>query len=391
MKKLGLGIIGCGGFSLLAREAFEELPGVEVVALADPAPERLGEALGGCPTTTGYPSHDQLLADPRVDVVAIMTPPHLHAPIAREALLAGKHIFLEKPGALTLEEMDSLLDLLASRGLEGSIDFVMRHHPLHRLTAGILRRHLLGPVERASFDNFARDDQLPAHHWFWDKARSGGIWVEHGVHFFDLFRWWLGEPRSIWATASQRPSAPGREDRVLAVLDFNGGTKATIYHGFNRPAPMERQSIRLALQRGYLELTGWIPMHLTLEAWLTEEEFDRLRTPAINGHYPPLELSFQAEELSRAEREYFHFNGVDPSGSAPVLRCRLEAAMAAPRREVYKYCIREGLRDLVATILDPAHRPRVTLGEAREALRLALLAEASARSGHPFTLEMARA
>lgn len=95
MKKLGLGIIGCGGFSLLAREAFEELPGVEVVALADPAPERLGEALGGCPTTTGYPSHDQLLADPRVDVVAIMTPPHLHAPIAREALLAGKHIFLK--------------------------------------------------------------------------------------------------------------------------------------------------------------------------------------------------------------------------------------------------------------------------------------------------------
>ena len=64
---------------------------------------------------------------------------------------------------------------------------------------------MLGEVLHGSFENYASDENLPAEHWFWDRAKSGGIFVEHGVHFFDLFAGWLGPGRVEAAQVGVRP------------------------------------------------------------------------------------------------------------------------------------------------------------------------------------------
>ena len=81
-----------------------------------------------------YGDFEALLADPAVDIVHIGTPPFLHGPMARRAAERGKHVFVEKPLATTLEDAQGAIDAARlGSGVQLSIDYVLRHHPLHRL------------------------------------------------------------------------------------------------------------------------------------------------------------------------------------------------------------------------------------------------------------------
>ena len=98
---------------------------------------------------------------------------------------------------------------------------MLRYNPvLQRLV--VLRDELLGPVQRFAFENDASDEHLPPDHWFWDEERSGGVFVEHGVHFFDAAHLLLGSrPEHLVAVTAARPD--GRTDLVSATARHPGG------------------------------------------------------------------------------------------------------------------------------------------------------------------------
>lgn len=93
-RPLGMGLVGVGGFGLFCLAAFAEMPEIKVAAAADSDPARAQKAAPYGARV--YARFSDLLADPDVDIVAINTPPHLHAPMALEAARAGKHLFVEK-------------------------------------------------------------------------------------------------------------------------------------------------------------------------------------------------------------------------------------------------------------------------------------------------------
>lgn len=66
-----------------------------------------------------------------MDIVVIATPPYLHASLGKKALLAGKHVFLEKPGALRPEELCELIEIAGRKNLKATIDYDMRRNPLY--------------------------------------------------------------------------------------------------------------------------------------------------------------------------------------------------------------------------------------------------------------------
>jgi predicted dehydrogenase len=237
----GLGLVGTGGFGRFCLQAYSKLSGLRLVAACDSNLTRLksvAEEFG----MRAYSDYEAMLADRDVEIVAVNTPPSSHGTMVVAAAHAGKHIFCEKPLATDLAGAE--LALLAARqaGVVLSIDYVMRYNPLYRLLERLSALEgnsgaVLGGLRRFAIENFAADENLGPDHWFWDESMSGGIFVEHGVHFFDLAGWHLARfPKRVVALAAghTRNGRDGIVDTVQAVVEYDGGATGSFYHSFTR-------------------------------------------------------------------------------------------------------------------------------------------------------------
>jgi predicted dehydrogenase len=291
-----------------------------------------------------------MLADPSVDIVHVGTPPFLHGPMARRAAERGKHVFVEKPLATTVAEAQAAMAAALDHGVRLTIDYVLRQHPLHRLAIALTRSGALGHLQQFALENFASAENLPAEHWFWDPSRSGGIHVEHGVHFFDLCFTLLGVDADV-VTATAHRRSDGRVDRVSALLGFGDRAVASFYHSFNRTGPTERTTIRLAFRDGHVIIDGWIPTRLEMEGAV-----------APNAVAPLTSLFGDSLRIADAGRSR-------ASATIPV-----NAVARAPDREhEYRLAVRAGMADLIAAI-DGVRPLQVTASDGLHSLEVAIRA-----------------
>jgi myo-inositol 2-dehydrogenase / D-chiro-inositol 1-dehydrogenase len=223
---VSVGLVGCGE---VARRfhlpALARLPEAVVTAVADPDPAALSAAAERFAIPKRYEDPAALLADGSIDAVAICAPTACHAPLALEALRRGKHVLLEKPVALSLDEADALLAAARSSGRRVLVGFNMRWHRLVREARALLRRGALGRVRsvRSTFTTplLLRDD-VPA--WRLDRRSGGGALFDLAPHHFDLWRFLLGEEvREVRAAADARSAAvsASTESGVLLSASFS--------------------------------------------------------------------------------------------------------------------------------------------------------------------------
>src|SRR5438876_308243 len=139
--------------------------------------------------------YEEVLADPEVDVVVIANRHQHHAPQALAALRAGKHVFLEKPMALTEEECRSLWKAVDETGRHLAVGFNRRFAPLYRE----MKRQLGRRTSPAVVSCRVNSPVFSGSHWSADPSIGGAILGE-ACHFVDLIYWLLGsEPVSVWA------------------------------------------------------------------------------------------------------------------------------------------------------------------------------------------------
>jgi len=292
MAALGIGLAGAGGFAWFLAGAVADLPDVRIVAVADEEPTRAAE-LAASLGARAVPRWEDLLTDEQVDVVAVMTPPSGHATIAQRALEAGCHVFCEKPLATDGESAAAVLASAERSGRVLVVDHVLRYNPLLRALERLqepLWGSLLGPLQRFAFENDASDESLDADHWFWREDTSGGIFVEHGVHFFDAAHLLAGTlPEAVQAMSATR--ADGRVDLVSATTRHPGGLLAGFTHGFAHADRCERQLMRLDHGTAEVRVEGWIPVRAALDAWTDDAGADL------------------ADELSQRAAELFAVDG----------------------------------------------------------------------------------
>jgi len=130
MKQVGIGIIGTGWCGGLRAETCASSPWVSALHLAEIKPERLREVAGRTKPATATADYGVLLENNTIDAIMISaTPETTHFPMAKESLLAGKHVFLEKPMALELSEADELINLARTKGLLFTIGYSQRFNP----------------------------------------------------------------------------------------------------------------------------------------------------------------------------------------------------------------------------------------------------------------------
>jgi predicted dehydrogenase len=265
-----LGVIGCGGFGLFALQHFTQVPGVEFVGMAGThRPASLAAA-----ARFGVENVDDLgafLARDDMDMVYIATPPFLHHEQAMAALEAGKHVIVEKPLALTMSQADEMVATARQRDRLLIANLMQRYNPLYQAVATLIDHRVLGEVLHGTFENYASDENLPAGHWFWDRSKSGGIFIEHGVHFFDLFTGWLGPGKVEAAQVGIRPGTV-IEEHVQATVRYGETVLVNFYHGFHQTGRMDRQELRLVFERGDVTLYDWVPTRARIHAVVDERQ-----------------------------------------------------------------------------------------------------------------------
>src|SRR5438093_8518740 len=152
---------------------------------------------------------------------------------------------------------------------------MQRYNLLFEQIREMIDSKLLGEFLHGYFENYASDEGLAPEHWFWDRSKSGGILIEHGVHFFDVFSGWFGPGKVV---AAQRTLRPGSniEEQVNCSVRYRDGAVVNFYHGFTQPSRMDRQEFRLLFERGDVTLEEWVPTRCRIRAVADEKSTQEL-------------------------------------------------------------------------------------------------------------------
>ena len=266
-----IGIIGAGSFSMFSVEAFLQNPDISVAGVFDVDGER-AKAFASKYSTRIFGSFDEMLGSDDADLIYISTPPNLHYDQSKSALQAGKHVICEKPAALDPSHAEELYEMADRKDLLYVVNLMQRYNPLYQKISELIRSKILGEFLHGYFENYASDEALNPGHWMWKPEISGGIFIEHAVHFFDMFEGWLGEGKLM---ASQKVIRPGNGRTVLSRVQSVGlyaGGLVNLYHGFDQPKRMDRQELRLLFERGDITLFEWVPVRADIRGLITNEE-----------------------------------------------------------------------------------------------------------------------
>ena len=387
---LRVGLVGCGGFARFAVGQYRTLPGVSIEAVADVNPaaaERTAADLDAAVLPAA-----EVLTHPALDLVYIATPPACHFEQAAAALSAGRHVLVEKPLATTLDQARELERLAAERGLVCVANLLERYCPLAETVRRLRRSRLLGDLIHGLFINEAADEGLNPGHWFWDRSVSGGIFVEHGVHFFDLVTSWLGQGRVVSAARSvRRPAGPagngggGCEEQVMCTCRYpadhalilpgesasaDPGILFHFEHGFHQASLLDRQEMRLVFERGEVRLFDWVPTHGTVRA-LVDDEAAAALTALLPG------AKARITERLPAGREVVRGRFREWRATAVI---EIEFSSGSDKMAVYAAAVRDLAADQIARIRDPAHERRLTEADSVAAVALAAEADRLARA-----------
>jgi predicted dehydrogenase len=223
-------IVGCGMVSEFHLQAWNQLPEVEIVALAD---VDLGRASARrdalAPAARVYRSLDDLLAREKLDFVDVLTPPILHVEHCRSALQAGLHVICQKPLA---DSVASAKEIAAEFDRCGKLLMVHENHRYRPWFQSVLGRCRTGDLGKLVRVHLVDHHPVPTESY---KLQSQlGVWFEYGVHLVDMLQALLGPPQRVSAQFSNRISHIAGESAAVVQLGY-GRTSAIIDLAWVRP------------------------------------------------------------------------------------------------------------------------------------------------------------
>jgi predicted dehydrogenase len=204
-----LAVIGLGHRAAAMIASMQSVdPGVSVRAVADPDTESARRRL----TTVGnaearvYPSVDAMLEDPAdYDGVMIGTRCHLHARMALKVASVGLPLFLEKPVAISLEELGALREAFRGREDEVVVSFPLRHTPLFSKALEVVKSGALGMINQIQAINNVPYGGVYFGQWYRNHDQTGGLWLQKATHDSDCINLLAGSrPVGVAAMESRR-------------------------------------------------------------------------------------------------------------------------------------------------------------------------------------------
>ena len=355
MKTYNIGIIGYGGFGKFLHSSWEKLPSVKILAVSDQ-----NKSLKPDRVERFYNNWYDLISDKDIDIVSIVTPPSSHGEIACAAMEHGKHVLIEKPLAIDLEDGKRIIEKRNETGKIATIDYIMRFNPVVESLGLLSHGGFLGNLRRVNVENYAQDSTLPCDHWFWNSNISGGILIEHGVHFIDLINSLTDQKfTSVQGMSFYRNEK--QEDQVMVNVLYDRGLIATHYHSFACPDFFEITTILLAFDLARIHIEGWIPLWGKISALVNKETKEKLSL--LPGFKIQSSIPVKSNKIYCSGVEYYVEEMI--SGTFYI---------GLQKGEVYSNCVCAVLTDLIKAIEDPGHSLRIKLEDGLNSLQIAVLA-----------------
>ena len=322
--RVRVAVIGAG---LVARRshlpAFVASAEAEVAAIVSGRRETAEAAAAEFGVARVLPRWEDAVADPDVDAIDICAPNHLHAPIALAAARAGKHVLVEKPMALSLDEADAMIAAARETGVVLMVAHNLRFAPVYETIKRLVEEGTIGrPLAARGVFMHAGPDEFwgATSDWFWDAERAGGgALLDMGVHMIDLVRWFVGRPVLEVAAMTSRALKPTAfDDNAIALLRFEGDAVASVQASWAaRPFP-DRQ-VMIHGERGHVAFNAVAPEPLVVHVLGGE-----------NGRKVVPEIPRTSERVN----PFVHFarcvrDGATPLTSGEEGRASLAIALAA--------------------------------------------------------------
>lgn len=243
-----IGVIGAGTIGKIHMKHFGELPGVEIAAVQDVTSALAQNAASEHGVGRVYDKADELFSDEKIDAVVIGVPNKWHAELAIAALRAGKHVLLEKPMALNVEDAREIVRVQKETGRVLMVGHQMRWGWWARQAKERVEAGDLGEILYAKCGWLRRKGIPGWGTWFTQKAvAGGGPLIDVGVHLLDLTLWLMGDPRPVsvfgstyaafgpekrgigtWATPDFEKGIFDVEDLATALVKFDNGATLSL-------------------------------------------------------------------------------------------------------------------------------------------------------------------
>ena len=215
-----------------------------------------------------YQNFEQVANNPDIDVVYVVLPPSMHKEFTIKAANAGKHVWCEKPMAMTAAECQEMIDACNKNKRSLAIGYRLHHEPHTIEYRRIVNKQLLGKVQKVNCAAGYRDNRTD--HWKQKKEMGGGVLYDMGVYAIQGARLGSGmEPVSIVTakTSTTRPEIykNGLDETTIATLEFPGGVMADIKTSFGEninflDITCEKGTINMSPYSGYAGLKGKSPL-----------------------------------------------------------------------------------------------------------------------------------
>ena len=254
------GLLGCGRIAKRHSDLLggNHIQGASLVAVCDPVRARADAIAAKFGVPANY-DMDDFLARKNIDAVAVLTPSGMHPEHVIAVAKAGKHVVVEKPMALRLQDADAMIRACDEAGVKL---FIVKQNRFNvpvvkareALEAGRFGRLILGTVRVRWCRNQAYYDQDA---WRGTWAYDGGVLTNQASHHVDMLEWFFGDVISVHARATTALAKIETEDTAVATLKFKNGALGIIEATTAaRPTDLEG-SLSILGEKGTVEISGF--------------------------------------------------------------------------------------------------------------------------------------
>ncbi|MCO8120615.1 Gfo/Idh/MocA family oxidoreductase [Stieleria sp. TO1_6] len=232
MNQVRYGLIGFGAWGKHHADAIRKAGNAQLVGIAAHSDATASQATEAYPDAFVTTNYQELLSRSDMDVIDVVVPSYLHHEVATAVLNSGKHLLLEKPMGITLQECDSMIQLAENQNRLLCVGHELRLSSMWGKVKQMIDDGYIGDPQYCLVELSRNPYRQGAGGWRYDINRVGNWILEEPIHFFDLARWYLesaGLPESVYATANSRdPDRPELQDNFSAIVHFSGNAYAVV-------------------------------------------------------------------------------------------------------------------------------------------------------------------
>ena len=258
MKRLGIGLIGCGKVAEFHLGAYKQDQRVEIIGVSD-TDERLAKRTAGKYQVEHFFSdYEDLLKRDDVQIVSVCVPNFLHYEIASKSIKYRKNVLVEKPFVLTVQESKELISLAERNNVKLGVVHNKRYNTVTQKAKNLIDEGVLADVYLADYRLILPGPNIGRRgsKWTFDKTKSGGgAIMDLGVHMIDLIRWMLGEISSVYVVMSPFFDDLEVESFASAILNLKSGAVCSMKVGWL--ASYQEDTITLWGTAGTLTVEPW--------------------------------------------------------------------------------------------------------------------------------------